>query len=68
MRPADLVGAIANEAGIEAKSIGTIEIAEKLLGGTAGGTDGRCDRRPAEHDDQGEEADGAPRRGEPPRL
>jgi len=29
MRPADLVGAIANEAGIEAHSIGTIEIAEK---------------------------------------
>ncbi len=29
MRPADLVGAIANEAGIEAKSIGSIEIAEK---------------------------------------
>ena len=30
MRPADLVGAIANEAGIEAKSIGTIEIAERF--------------------------------------
>jgi len=29
MRPADLVGAIANEAGIEAQSIGAIEIAEK---------------------------------------
>jgi ATP-dependent RNA helicase DeaD len=30
MRPADLVGAIANEAGIEAKSIGAIEISEKF--------------------------------------
>jgi ATP-dependent RNA helicase DeaD len=29
MRPADLVGAIANEAGIESKQIGTIEIAER---------------------------------------
>jgi len=30
MRPADLVGAIANEAGIEAKTIGAIEISEKF--------------------------------------
>ena len=30
MRPADLVGAIANEAGIEARSIGAIEISEKF--------------------------------------
>jgi ATP-dependent RNA helicase DeaD len=29
MRPADLVGAIANEAGLDAKQIGTIEIAER---------------------------------------
>lgn len=30
MRPADLVGAITNEAGIEARSIGTIEVADKF--------------------------------------
>jgi ATP-dependent RNA helicase DeaD len=29
MRPADLVGAIANEADIEAKNIGAIEIADR---------------------------------------
>ena len=30
MRPADLVGAIANESGIDARTIGTIEIADKF--------------------------------------
>ena len=30
MRPADIVGAIVNEAGIEAKSIGGIEVNEKF--------------------------------------
>jgi ATP-dependent RNA helicase DeaD len=30
MRPADIVGAIVNEAGIEARSIGTIEIGDNF--------------------------------------
>ena len=69
MRPADLVGAIANEAGIEAKSIGTIEICgEVLAGGAAGGTGGRRDQGAAQHHHQGQAADRPPRRGEPPRL
>jgi ATP-dependent RNA helicase DeaD len=30
MRPADLVGAIANEAGIDARAIGAVEIADRF--------------------------------------